>query len=75
MRRPVPASAAEGEEAGWRIEIPDQPTAGDREAVVAPLADFNARNGYPVDSRPVAVLLKDGSGATVGGLWGKTSYG
>lgn len=59
----------------WQIQIPDDPSAEDREAVVSPLANFNAQSGYPVDSKPIAVLLKDGSGATVGGLWGKTTYG
>ena len=57
------------------IVIPDQPGAEHRDAVVAPLTDFNARSGYPVDTEPVAVLLNDDQGRTIGGLWGKTSFG
>ena len=57
------------------IYIPDEPTVEDREAVVGPLAEFNAQHGYPVDSKPVAILLKDEAGRTIGGLWGKTVYG
>jgi len=59
----------------WRIDIAGQPDLRDREAVLGPLAEFNARNGYPGDSRPVALLLRDGSEAVVGGLWGRTGYG
>lgn len=43
--------------------------------MVGALAAFNAQSGYPDDTRPVAVLLKDEAGTTVGGLWGKTGYG
>lgn len=56
-----------------RIAVPDEPAAEHREAVRGPLADFNARSGYPVDTKPVAVLLSDDEGRTVGGLWGPTS--
>ncbi len=31
------------------------------------------RNGYPVDTKPVAVLLNNDEGRTIGGLWGQTS--
>ena len=57
------------------IDVPDQPAAEHRDAVVAVLTDFNARSGVPVDTKPVAVLLKDDQGRTIGGLWGKTSFG
>jgi GNAT superfamily N-acetyltransferase len=59
----------------WRIDIPEAPTAEHRQAVLEPLAEFNEANGYPADSRPLAVLLKDEAGVVVGGLWGKTGYG
>ena len=58
-----------------RIELEEEPSAADREAVLAGLADFNASNGYPADTRALAVLLRDGAGRTIGGLWGKTGYG
>lgn len=55
------------------IMIPDKPTLEHREAVRGLLADFNAQHGYPVDTKPVAVLLNDEQGRTIGGLWGQTS--
>lgn len=56
-----------------RLFVPDEPNAEHRDAVAAPLLQFNADHGYPADSRPVAVLLKDGDDRTVGGVWGRTS--
>lgn len=57
------------------IVVPEQPGPEHRDAVVVPLTDFNARSGYPVDTEPVAVLLNDDQGRTIGGLWGRTSFG
>jgi GNAT superfamily N-acetyltransferase len=59
----------------WRIEVAQTPGAEERAAVLAPLAAFNAENGYPADTRTLAVLLKDAHGRTIGGLWGQTGYG
>ena len=59
----------------YRIETKDEPAPEDREAVLGPLSEFNARHGFPADSKPVALLLKDPEGATAGGLWGRTGYG
>ena len=56
------------------ITICDTPTDADRDAILAPLAAFNADNGYPADPRPVAILLRDETANTVGGLWGRTVY-
>lgn len=58
----------------WRIEVSDGADARDREAVLGALSAFNAANGYPGDTRPVALLLRDGAGAVIGGLWGRTGY-
>ena len=49
-----------------------EPTPSDREAIRGLLADFNAQNGYPVDTKQLAVLLADETGQTIGGLWGQT---
>jgi GNAT superfamily N-acetyltransferase len=59
----------------WHIDIPEEPGLAERQAVLGPLGEFNARNGYPSDSRSVAVLVRDDEGAVVGGLWGRTGYG
>lgn len=57
-----------------KIAIAENPTPEDREAVLEPLRAHNEHNAGPARMEPVAILLKDESGATVGGLWGKTSY-
>ena len=59
----------------YQIVVPDEPSAGQRQAIVDPLSGFNAQHGFPPDSRTVAVLLNDDDGVVVGGLWGKTGYG
>ena len=56
------------------LVIADAPTDRDRDAILAPLAAFNAQSGYPADPRPIAILLRDDAGETAGGLWGKTVY-
>lgn len=60
---------------GHRLVVPDQPGDAHRAVVLGPLSAFNAEHGYPVDSRPLAVLLEDEAGKAVGGLWGRTGYG
>jgi GNAT superfamily N-acetyltransferase len=45
-----------------------------RQAVLAPLAEYNASQAGPSQGRPIAVLVKDTSGAVIGGLWGYTGY-
>lgn len=58
----------------YEIDIPADPTPAERESVLAPLAAFNAANGFPSDMATVALLLRDEAGSIVGGLWGKTIY-
>jgi GNAT superfamily N-acetyltransferase len=45
-----------------------------RKAIVTPLVAYNARHAGPGQNRPVVVLVKEGGGAVVGGLWGHTGY-
>ena len=57
------------------IIVPKRATWDMRDAVVAPLVEYNERVGGPSRFETVAVLLRDtASDATVGGLWGKFSY-
>jgi GNAT superfamily N-acetyltransferase len=51
-----------------------EPTDAVRGAILAPLMDFNAHNGFPPDPQSLAIALSDSSDAIVGGLWGKTVY-
>lgn len=55
--------------------VPDTPDDSDREAVLAPLRAHNIAHAGDAGSRPVAILLTNKSGARVGGLWGRFSYG
>jgi GNAT superfamily N-acetyltransferase len=57
------------------LKVTDTPDASARETIAAGLGDFNTSQAGPGDWRALAVLIEDESGATVGGLWGKTSYG
>ncbi|EGD59200.1 GCN5-related N-acetyltransferase [Novosphingobium nitrogenifigens DSM 19370] len=57
-----------------QITVPAAPTDADREAVLAPLRAFNISQAGDPRIRPVAVLLKDDNGVTVGGLWGRIGY-
>lgn len=59
---------------GPRLIVPDEPLADDRAAILAGLAAFNRIHVDPGSSGPLAVLLKDPSGATIGGLWGSTLF-
>ena len=56
------------------IAVPETPTAHHERAIGAVLRAHNERMGGPANIQPVAVLLNDEAGATVGGLWGKTVY-
>ena len=45
-----------------------------RDAILGGLVAFNEKQTGSRDFRPLAVLLRDESGATVGGLWGRTAW-
>ena len=54
--------------------VPECPTDADRAAILAPLAAFNRQHTDPGVTGPLAILLKDDAGATIGGLWGVTVF-
>lgn len=56
------------------IVAPEEPSQDDRAAILGGLVAFNNAAYGPSDIRQLAVLLREG-GETVGGLWGRTSYG
>lgn len=45
-----------------------------RQAIAAPLAEYNTSHAVPSQYRHLAVLLRDGEGNVVGGVWGNTAY-
>lgn len=47
----------------------------DREIIASGIRAFNESRAGPSQASPLAVLLKDDDGQTVGGLWGRTSFG
>lgn len=47
----------------------------DREIIAAGIRAFNESRAGSSQACSLAVLLKDDSGQTVGGLWGRTSFG
>jgi GNAT superfamily N-acetyltransferase len=54
--------------------VPDAPEDAHRAALLGPLAEFNRDHAHAGDARPLAVLLRNGEGATIGGLWGNTLF-
>ncbi|MBM7405800.1 MULTISPECIES: GNAT family N-acetyltransferase [Sphingomonas] len=58
----------------FRLHIPEQPSPEDREAVLAPLRAYNEQMAGPAKAEPVAILLHDEEGNSVGGLWGRSGY-
>ena len=57
-----------------KIEVVAEPTSEDREAIALPLREYNRRYGPPLTAKPVAIHLKDETGTSVGGLWGRIAY-
>lgn len=58
-----------------KIELVDQPDEPLRQAIQAPLRDYNEKIGGPSGHRTLALSLRDAQGRIVGGLWGSTAYG
>jgi len=58
----------------YTLTLTDVADEDSRKAVLAPLAVYNTERVGPSQGRPIAILVKDESGAIVGGLWGYTGY-
>jgi GNAT superfamily N-acetyltransferase len=56
------------------IVVTDSPSSADRDAITQALVAFNDKTAGPSGFQPLAVLVQDAEGNTIGGLWGKTSY-
>lgn len=57
------------------VALAPDPSAEDRAAILRGLVAFNDARFGASDIHPLAVLLRDEEGQTVGGLWGRTTYG
>jgi GNAT superfamily N-acetyltransferase len=58
-----------------RLEVTDAPDEADLAAISAGLTAFNEADVGPSGRRPLAVVLRDASGAVAGGIWGYTAWG
>lgn len=56
------------------LHLTAAPDAAEEAAARAALRDANAAAGFPHDSRPLMVLLRDEAGAVTGGLVGRTGW-
>jgi hypothetical protein len=59
----------------FTIDLTDSSDEETRQAVLAPLVEYNDSKAGASGYGPLAVLVKDAEGAVVGGLWGGTAYG
>lgn len=50
------------------------PTEADRDAIHRPLIAYNAAKAGPAHYKPLAIVLRDETGVTIGGLWGDCYY-
>lgn len=56
------------------VEVVAAPGETEREAILAPLVAHNDAMAGPTERHPVAIVIRDETGAIVGGLWGVTGY-
>ena len=58
----------------YDIVATEAPSAADRDAVVKLLSEYNEGRAGPHRYKPLAVLMRDAAGATIGGLCGGSVY-
>ncbi|WP_223527865.1 GNAT family N-acetyltransferase [Pseudomonas sp. BF-B-26] len=57
-----------------RIELSQNPTNEDREAILTPLRAYNASQAGEANSQPIALLVRDDNDEILGGLYGRFFY-
>ena len=57
-----------------RIEQSQNPTDAEREAILIPLRAYNTAQAGPGNPQPLALLVRDDNGETLGGLYGRFFY-
>jgi GNAT superfamily N-acetyltransferase len=60
---------------GYSITLTDSSDPAIRNAIVSPLVAYNTHQTGLNDFRPLALVIVDDGGQTVGGLWGRTAFG
>lgn len=56
------------------LVVTESGTPEDREAIVQGLMAYNDGHVGPSGLKPLAILLRDPQGRTIGGLWGRSTY-
>ncbi|QVW21295.1 GNAT family N-acetyltransferase [Pseudomonas hormoni] len=56
------------------IELSQNPTPEDREAILAPLRAYNVAQAGDGNAQPLALLVRDDQGEILGGLYGRFFY-
>lgn len=59
----------------YTLEMTAAPDETAFNAILDAVVDYNTRMAGPSGHRPLAILIKNGSGAVTGGLWGGSGYG
>ena len=59
----------------FTLAVVDAPDEALRRAIMAPLLAFNEAQAGPSGHQVLALALRDGGGAVVGGLWAATAHG
>ncbi len=59
----------------WSITLETDPDSSLRSDILAPLIAYNESAGGPAHGGLLAVTVRNGEGAVVGGLWGRVGYG
>lgn len=56
------------------IVVTDEPGQAAYDAILAGIVAYNEAHAGPHGHRPLAVLVRDGEGKVLGGLWGATAW-
>lgn len=58
----------------YTLELTDEGNEQVRQEILAPLIEFNISRAGPYLGGPLAIVVRDDAGKTIGGLWGHTGY-
>ena len=56
------------------VVVPERPDRADREIILARLGACEEAAAGPLELKPLAILIKDEAGRTIGGLWGTSLF-
>jgi GNAT superfamily N-acetyltransferase len=56
------------------LQIDDDPSSEVRQSILSALSEYNAQAGPQTLARPLAIVIRDLAGTTIGGMWGQSLY-